>query len=314
MRIKPMAEDGKFQNKKIPNLGRGLSALFGDTAEDYAAIDKLRQNREIDIDLLTPNRFQPRKTFSDDSLEELANSIRERGVLQPILVRRLPEDPNRFEIIAGERRWRAAQRAKLYEVPAIVRDMNDQQMAEAALIENIQRQDLNVIEEALAYRRLMEEFSYSQEELGRYLSKSRSHVANILRLLTLPEAIQELLINQKISAGHARALIGYEDAQSLAERIVEEGLSVRTVEKIVQLPKGEEKFEKTSAPQSFSGKTQQKVKLRDPNIVAIERKLSEKLGLNFIIENKGEVGRIIIEYQSLDQFEEVINKLGEEVF
>ena len=280
-------------------LGRGLSALFGDDETPAPAPQKPGDNlRTLPVEQLKPGRFQPRRNFDAEHLAALTESVREKGILQPILVRRDPSDPNRYEILAGERRWRAAQGAQLHEIPVIVREMDDRGASEIALIENIQRQDLNAIEEGEGYRRLIEEFGHTQEELGRALGKSRSHIANTMRLLGLPEEVKAMIADGRLSAGHARALVTADDPLALARRIEQEGLSVRGIEAALR----EEKTGKLKP-----------VKLprrKDANVDALEKQLSLLLGLKVTIESdaKGS-GSLTIHYRTLDQLDEVLKKL-----
>src|SRR5690606_29260926 len=228
-----MSED--ISKKK---LGRGLSALLGDDmASDYADLDKVRSTKEVPVEQLRANQYQPRLDWDQDALDSLAASIAEKGVLQPILVRRNPTKDSEYEIVAGERRWRAAQMAQLHQVPVIIKELTDAESMEIALIENIQREDLSPIEEAEAYRRLMAEFDHTQESLAQHVGKSRAHVANIMRLLTLPASVQKLVRDGKLAAGAARTLINHEEAEALAKKIVEQGLSVRAAEKLAQRKK-----------------------------------------------------------------------------
>lgn len=283
---------------KRPNLGRGLSALLGgEENEDYAKLDRLRSYKTIEIDLLRSSDFQPRHRMDEDSLDDLARSIGEKGVLQPILVRRHPDDANVFEIIAGERRWRAAQKAQLHEVPIVIKELNDREALEIALVENLQRQDLSPLEEADGYHRLMEEFSHTQEDLARSIGKSRSHVANMMRLLNLPETVKTLLDTGALSAGHARALLTANDPATLAQAVVKRGLNVRQTEKLAKSGHG--------APKS-ARKTPQK----DTDTLALERDLSNLLGLDVEIKFHGAGGSLILHYRSLDQLDEVLQRLS----
>ena len=211
---------------KRNQLGRGLSALLGNESNDYAELDRVRAGKNVPIEFLRPGRFQPRHRFDAGEINALAASITKNGILQPILVRRLPEEPNAFEIIAGERRWRAAQQAKLYEVPVVIRDFSDKEALEVALAENLQRQDLSPIEEGAGYRRLLEEFGYTQTDLADSLGKSRSHVANTIRLLDLPDAVRMLVDEGKLSAGHARALLAAREPVRLAEQVARDHLAL----------------------------------------------------------------------------------------
>ncbi len=219
---------------KRTNLGRGLAALFGEESEDFAALDKVRAAKPVAIEHLHPNPFQPRRAFEPAALQALADSIAANGILQPILVRRHRERPSEFEIVAGERRWRAAQRAHVHEIPVVIRDLSDRQTLEAAIVENVQRQDLSAIEEAAGYQRLLEEFQNTQEDLARAIGKSRSHIANTIRLLGLPEAVKAMILQGDLSAGHGRALLGAEDPEALAKKVTARGLNVRQTERLVQ--------------------------------------------------------------------------------
>ena len=248
-------------------LGRGLSALLAEDPDDQPALDRLRVGRTVPIENLVPNRYQPRHYFDEEELQSLADSIRQNGILMPILVRRTGDGDGNFEIVAGERRWRAAQAAQLYEVPIIVKDLDDNQALEVALIENVQRQDLMPLEEAEGYRRLMDEFANTQEDLARAVGKSRSHVANSMRLLGLPDGVKALLQDGSLTAGHGRALLGADDPEGLARIVVRQGLNVRQTEKLVNKPK---KTSSKSANSDASG--------QDENTRAMEKQLSEKLG------------------------------------
>src|SRR3546814_3366180 len=206
-----------------PNPGRGLPALFGEENEDYASLDKVRSSKTVPIEHLRPGRFQPRHHVDEAAVDALAESLKAQGIPQPILVRRHPDRPNEFEIVAGERRWRAAQRAKLHEVPVVIRDLSDAQSLELAIVENVQRQDLTPLEEAEGYRRLIDDFQHTQEDLARTLGKSRSHIANTLRLLALPEGVKLLHGEGKLTAGHARTLIGCDNAENLDDQMINRG-------------------------------------------------------------------------------------------
>lgn len=279
-------------------LGRGLSALLGDTGADYATLDQVRTAKPVAIELLHPGRYQPRHYMNQDAVEALADSIRDKGVLQPLLVRRHPNDPSAFEIIAGERRWRAAQLAKLHEVPVIIKDFDDQTTLEVAVIENVQREDLSAIEEADAYQRLMDEFNHTQEDVSALVGKSRSHVANTLRLLSLEPKIRKLIEEGLLSAGHARTLIGVEDGYRIAQQIIEKNLSVREAE--------------TMARQKTEAKAPKKkaiAKTKDVDTIALERDLTNTLGLGVTIDGKGEKGALKIAYDNLDQLDMLIDRL-----
>jgi ParB family chromosome partitioning protein len=277
-------------------LGRGLSALFGDEAEP----PKHEQLRTLAIELLKPGRFQPRRHFDAEGLEALTESVRQQGILQPILVRRHPSEPNSYEILAGERRWRAAQAAQLHEIPVIVREMDDRGASEIALIENIQRQDLNAIEEGEGYRRLIEEFGHTQEELGRALGRSRSHIANTMRLLTLPDEVKAMIADGRLSAGHARALIVSRNPLALAQMVIDDGLSVRQIEAALR--------EERRVLEDGGAKVA-KIKTKDPNIAALERELTQRLGLKVEIATDGESGSLTIRYRNLDQLDAVLTAL-----
>ena len=281
-------------------LGRGLSALFGDEAEAPAKHENLRN---IPIEQLKPSRFQPRRHFDTEDLHALTESVRAKGILQPILVRRDPSDATRYEILAGERRWRAAQAAQLHEIPAIVREIDDRGASEIALIENIQRQDLNAIEEGDGYRRLIEEFGHTQEELGRVLGKSRSHIANTMRLLGLPEEVKAMIADKRLSAGHARALVTARDPLSLARRIEQEGLSVRQIEAALRAER--------LASESGAAKVA-KVTTKDPDVAALEKALTQRLGLKVTLAPVGDGGSVTIHYRTLDQLDEILKKLRAE--
>jgi ParB family transcriptional regulator, chromosome partitioning protein len=283
--------------KGRPRLGRGLSALLGDEASDYAALDQVRESKTVPIEYLRPNRYQPRRIFDAAELDSLAESIRAQGILQPILVRRDGDHANSYEIIAGERRWRAAQRARLHEVPVIIKDLSDAKALEVALVENVQRQDLNALEEAEGYRRLMEEFNHTQEDLAIVVGKSRSHVANTLRLLGLPEEVKALVAAHELSAGHARALLNAVDPVKLAKLVADRQLNVRQTEKLAQ--QGRE-FKAPAA--ELAGK--------DADTLALERDLSQMLGLKVTIEFRGGGGAVTIKYKTLEQLDDVVQRLS----
>jgi ParB family transcriptional regulator, chromosome partitioning protein len=273
-------------------LGRGLASLIGDRF-DEAALGADEDRRTVPLAALKPGRFNPRRSFSEAQLEELAASIRERGLVQPIVVR--PSSGETYEIVAGERRWRAAQLANLHDVPVIVRTLNDQEAVEIAIIENVQREDLNAIEEGEGYRLLIEGHDYTQEDLARIVGKSRSHLANTLRLLKLPEGVQDLVRSGALSAGHVRPLIGRADAAALAERIVSRGLNVRQVEALTQ-DRGPAKTKRQ--------------KSKDSDTRAAEAELRETLGLDVEIrKGKGEKGELRIRYTTLEQLEEIRHRL-----
>lgn len=313
------SEENQQDSEKRTNLGRGLAALFGDENEDYASLDKVRSTKEVPIEHLHPNRFQPRQYFDDEALASLTDSIRENGVLQPIIVRRHPDHASEYEIIAGERRWRASQKALLHEVPVVIRDFTDSQALEVAIVENVQRQDLSPLEEAEGYRRLMDEFSHTQEDLGRVVGKSRSHIANMLRLLTLPDEVKSFLEAGHLSVGHARALIGADNPESLAKRIYADGLSVRETERLIKHTKSGE----ANAPGRAVGRVTTKEKgtssdeprpvpfEKDADTVALERDLSNMLGLEVAIEFYGKGGSLTIRYETLEQLDDVLHRLNQ---
>jgi len=298
----PASETGKRTN-----LGRGLAALFGEESQDYASLDKVRTTKPVPIEHLHPNRFQPRRDFEPESLKSLADSIAANGILQPILVRRHSERPSEFEIVAGERRWRAAQLAKVHEIPVVIREFTDAQALEAAIVENIQRQDLSPIEEAHGYQRLLTEFSHTQEQIAQALGKSRSHIANTVRLLSLPEEVQAMVGRGELSAGHARALIGAPDPDALARRIVAEGLTVRQAERLAR-GEGDQapKAGKSARP---AGKAPPVAK--DPDTIALERDLTALLGLRVTIDFQGQGGSLTVHYQTLEQLDDVLHRLNQ---
>jgi ParB family chromosome partitioning protein len=276
-------------------LGRGLASLIGDMgAEAKTSPERPRGQRRVSIEFLHPNPRNPRRHFAAPELDELAASIKERGVIQPIAVRPAPGASGAFEIIAGERRWRAAQRAGIHDVPVVVLDVSDAEALELAIIENVQREDLNPLEEAAGYQALGDEFKYSQDEIARIVGKSRSHVANMLRLLKLPEAVQACIRSGELSAGHARALIGHADAEALTREIVARGLNVRQVEALVR-----ERVARS--PRARPGK--------DADTAALEKRLGDALGLKVTIQHQGERGAVHIAYNDLDQLQEIVRRL-----
>ncbi|MGE0094593.1 MAG: ParB/RepB/Spo0J family partition protein [Alphaproteobacteria bacterium] len=277
------------------HLGRGLSALLGEDTAEAAPVDNARAPRFVSLDLLRPGRFQPRRRFGQEEMDSLEASIREKGVIQPILVRKTADQA--YEIIAGERRWRAAQRAGLHELPVVVRELTDREALEIALVENVQRADLSPIEEALGYQRLMTEFDHTQEQLSKVVGKSRSHVANLLRLLDLPPGVKTLLDSGKITAGHARALLGVEDAETLARQVVARNLNVRQTERLTQLGK-----KRNARKQILSAK--------DTDTLALERELSALLGLKVTLKPSGKAGDLTIRYESLEQLDDVVQRLS----
>ncbi|GAB4392262.1 MAG: ParB/RepB/Spo0J family partition protein [Kiloniellaceae bacterium] len=299
-----MTDGPSSDQSKRTNLGRGLAALFGEDNEDYASLDKVRSTKAVPIEHLRPGKYQPRHRFDEDAVKALAESIKAQGILQPILVRRLPDRPNEFEIVAGERRWRAAQIAKLHEVPVLIRDLSDAESLELAIVENIQRQDLTPLEEAEGYKRLIDEFQHTQEDLARTLGKSRSHIANTLRLLSLPAGVKELLGEGKLTAGHARTLIGCDEADSLAEKIIAQGLNVRQAEKLVQSAKG-------AAAGTKATKAVPAEPDKDTDTLALERDLTALLGLKVSINFQGNGGSLTIHYKTLEQLDDVLHRLNQ---
>ncbi len=281
-------------------LGRGLAALIGDVGGE-SSIERSHGQRKLPIGSLRPNVRNPRRIFPDAELDELAASLRERGIIQPIVARAVRGEADAFEIIAGERRWRAAQRAGLHEVPVVVVEATDDEALQLAVVENVQRTDLNPLEEAEGYRALIRDFSHSQDDVARMVGKSRSHVANTLRLQTLPGRVKEHIHSGRLSAGHARALIGHHDAERLADEIVARGLNVRQVEEIARETgekSGKQKNAKTHAPAA-----------KNANTMALEKRLSDALGLAVIIEHRERGGTLTIRYRSLDQLDDVIRRL-----
>jgi ParB family chromosome partitioning protein len=280
-------------------LGRGLASLIGDVGGEAAHLDRPRAQRKVPIEFLKPNPRNPRRMFAETELDELATSIRERGIIQPIVVRTLRGAPDSFEIIAGERRWRAAQRAGLHDVPIIVHEASDSESLELAIIENVQRADLNPLEEAAGYQSLVNEFTHSQDAIAKMVGKSRSHVANTLRLLKLPQSVQDFIGAGKISAGHARMLIGQPDPERLAREIMERGLNVRQVEALAQ--------ERAHASGKSSKARQRPTK--DADTAALEKRLSDALGLTVAIDHRGQGGVLTIRYRDVEQLDEVIRRL-----
>ncbi|MBO9476148.1 ParB/RepB/Spo0J family partition protein [Shimia sp. R11_0] len=285
--------------KKPRGLGRGLSALMADVTEEKTRQEAGEAPRRADlvvpIERIEPNPDQPRRDFTPEQLDDLANSIREKGVIQPLIVRKKAND--RYEIVAGERRWRASQMAKLHELPIIVREYDDTEVLEIAIIENIQRADLNPVEEAMGYRQLMQKFGHTQEKVSEALGKSRSHIANLMRLLNLPDDVQSMLREGHLSAGHARALVTSENASDLARKVVKDGLSVRQTEKLAK---------KTGSLVEQNKKSRPKTR-KDADTVALEGDLSANLGMKVAVDHVsgGENGKITITYQTLDELDEL---------
>ena len=266
-------------------LGRGLSSLIGETKIEP-------KKNQLSVSDLVPNKYQPRKIFDEDSLEDLTNSIQQRGILQPIIVRQSNNNETKFEIIAGERRWLAAQKAGLHEVPVVITEADDLKSLEFAIVENVQRSDLNPLEEAQGYKRLIDEFNYDQEKVSKFIGKSRSHITNCLRLLTLPEDVIKLIENKKITPGHAKILVGLDNASFVANKIIEKKLSVRQSENFVKI---------------FKIKKQKFTPPKDANIKDLERDISEKIGLNVIIKNNNRnKGSITFSYKEIDQLNKII--------
>ena len=267
-------------------LGRGLSSLIGETKVE-------NQKNQLPVNDLTPNKYQPRKNFDEINLEDLTNSIKERGIIQPIIVRKSNKENSKFEIIAGERRWLAAQRAGIHNVPVVITDVDDLKSLEFAIVENVQRHDLNPLEEAQGYKRLIDEFSYDQEKVSKFIGKSRSYITNSLRILTLPDEVIKLIESNKLSTGHAKILVGLDNAIFVAYKIVDNKLSVRQAENFVQL---------------FKKKRQKSKITKDTNIIALELSVSNKIGLNVEIQNnKRNKGKISFEYKDLDQLNKIID-------
>jgi ParB family chromosome partitioning protein len=288
-----MAEEARSR------LGRGLAALIGDVGEESAALERTRSQRRVPIEFLRPNPRNPRRNFPDVELDELAASIRERGIIQPILVRTFRGAADAYEIIAGERRWRAAQRAAVHDVPIILLEVDDREALELAIIENVQRTDLNPLEEAAGYQALIDEFAHAPDAIAQIVGKSRSHVANTLRLLKLPDEVKAYLADGQISAGHARALLGQPDPVALAREIIAQRLNVRQVEAIAQ--EQAERAGKTAKPRRRVAK--------DADTLTLEKRLADALGLAVAIEHRGKGGELRIRYKTLEQLDEVIRRL-----
>ena len=276
-----------FKNKK--GLGRGLSSLIGDS-------DVKITNNKISISSIIPNKYQPRKNFDKNSLEELTVSIRERGIIQPIIVRSSEDNNDKYELIAGERRWQAAQNAGLHEVPAVILNIDNLKSLEFAIVENVQRKDLNPIEEAEGYQRLINEFNYDQDKVAKFIGKSRAHISNCIRLLSLPAKVIEYIINEKISPGHAKILVGLDNSELLAEKIIKKKLSVRQAEALARLVKSNKSLNIS----------------KDPNSIDIENQLSSKIGMKVFLNNKkNNTGTLIFEYKGVDQLDRLIKIIKE---
>lgn len=286
-------------NDKSPRLGRGLAALIGDiTPVDSTGRVSASGIKRLPVDFIIANRANPRRDFDPELLEDLTNSIREKGVMQPILVRPSGQDPDIYEIIAGERRWRAAQQAGLHEVPVIIREVDDKESLELAIIENVQRADLSPLEEAAGYEQLMEQFDYTQNDLAQVIGKSRSHVANTLRLMKLPEDVREMVARGELTAGHARTLITADDPAQLAAQITKEGLSVRQAEALAQNSHSGGKSKKRTGTSH-----------KDTDTLALEKRLADELGLRIDISNNGESGKLSLSYSTLEQLDALCARL-----
>lgn len=276
-------------------LGRGLAALIGEDSSEEGVVQDIRSLRHLPVELLQPNPHNPRKHFDAGELEDLARSIREKGLLQPLVVR--PKPDGHYEIVAGERRWRAAQQAGLHDLPAVIRELSDQETLEIALIENVQRSDLNPLEEARAYALLIEQFTYTQQQLADAIGKSRSHIANMLRLLTLPQSVLEMIEKGSLTAGHARTLIAHAEPEAIAAQIVAQGLSVRETEELTRRTPADSKTRRSPAE-------------KDVNTLALERDLGTHLGLKVTISDKGKRGgSLTIHYASVEQLDDICRKL-----
>ena len=277
-----------FKNKK--GLGRGLSSLIGDN-------EIKTTNNKISISSIIPNKFQPRKNFEKQSLEDLTNSIRERGIIQPLVVRKSEDLDNKYELIAGERRWQAAQNAGLHEVPVIILNIDNLKSLEFAIVENVQRKDLNPIEEAEGYKRLIEEFNYDQEKVAKFIGKSRAHISNCLRLLTLPKKVIQNIVEDKITQGHAKILVGLENAELLVDKIIKKKLSVRQAETLARLTKNKPLKIRSS---------------KDANIIDMENQISSKIGMKVNINNKrNNSGTLTFEYKDIDQLDRIVHVIKE---
>jgi ParB family chromosome partitioning protein len=287
-------------------LGRGLASLIGDVGGEAAHVDRPRNNRKVPIEFLKPNPRNPRRAFAEAELNELASSIKQHGVIQPIVVRPVKGAHDRFEIIAGERRWRASQLAGLHEVPIVPADVSDSDALEIAIIENVQREDLNAMEEAQGYHALADEFKRSQEDIAKIVGKSRSHVANMMRLTKLPSEVQAYIASGQLSAGHARALIGVPDPLSAAKRIVEEGLNVRQTEALAHEEGVPER--KPQKPRGGGGGSAARPK--DADTLALEKRVSDALGLTVTVNHRDPGGSVQISYKSLEQLDEVMRRLA----
>lgn len=281
-------------------LGRGLAALIGDVGEETAAIDRVRATRRVPIEFVRANPRNPRRVFKDEDLQELADSIRERGIIQPIVVRTVAGAVDAYEIVAGERRWRAAQQAGLHEVPIHLVEVGDREALELAIIENVQRADLNPLEEAMGYNELIEQFGYSQADMAKVIGKSRSHVANTLRLLKLSDRVQSYLRDGQLTAGHARALLAHDDPERMAADIIDRGLNVRQVEALAQ----EQAEQRSGRPPRQRERVE-----KDTDTKALEKALSDALGMTVTVDHRGSGGELKIRYKSLEQLDEICRRL-----
>ncbi len=309
-------QDSAMGGDSLVGLGRGLNALFGDEEDSETVIDEIEQRIQsepeekhqrftVGVELLYPSPFQPRRVFGEDSLIELADSITQYGVLQPLLVRENSDESGTYEIIAGERRWRAAQKAQLHEVPVIILELSELDAVKIALIENLQREDLDPIDEAMGYKRLLEDYNQTQDQLAQAVGKSRPHITNMIRLLNLPDVVQGHLSAGDLSMGHARALITAENAEELAQQVIKKGLSVRQTEKLASEQKG------GKAPKKASGPKKEKIVAKDADTIALENDMTNALGMKVTIDsNDGRTGKLSIEFKSLDQLDEVLHRLA----
>lgn len=295
------------EDTKKRGLGRGLSALFEDEENEAYGSDAALKPSKLNVAHLRPGTYQPRRHFDDSAIEQLAESIRAHGVLQPLLVRPIGEDE--YEIIAGERRWRASQAAKLHEVPVIIQDLTDEEALEIALIENLQRQDLTPLEEADGYKQLIDKFGHTQEKLAQQLGKSRSHIANMMRLLALPAEVKTMLDEGVITSGHARALLSADDPLAVARRVVEEGLNVRQTERVAAGKEVAKDPEDTVTAAKDKPVANDVPREKDEDTLALEREMTNELGMKLSIDQRGEGGRLSIDYKDLDQLDELLARL-----
>jgi ParB family chromosome partitioning protein len=290
--------------REAKSLGRGLAALIGEVGDEIGTMQSSNKGgqKKVPVEFLRPNPRNPRKVFEDTELQELTQSIKDRGIIQPIVVRPVPNKSDAYEIVAGERRWRASQKAGLHEVPVVIVNIDDKTSLEYAILENVQRADLNPIEEAEGYARLMAEFSYTQENLSKIIGKSRSHIANMMRLSDLPDPVKKLLVDRKLSAGHGRALLAVKDPVSVAKQVLDQGMSVRQVEAIAQTESAE--------PSKAETKSVKPKVEKDPDTRALERVLQDVLGLTVSIDHKGDGGELRIRYKTLEQLDGLCRRLN----